>query len=1468
MGDIDLLDDEGRVIAAVRGLRSKLLDQAGAGAEGLDDWLYEYRWEPSLLPGTTRTTIPDKLEVEPSDTAELAARVGWSAYYDEVEPLLNEAAAGFAERALAQEPPDSPFVRALRGGAERHCGGADPEAALARLVADHPEYALDAELITLCGRGLPAVLAGEADARELLLSGGALDLLTRFYAEAPTARFYNSLLADVVAAAVASADGDRPLRVIEVGAGTGGTTSYVLPRLDGAGTYLFTDVSPAFSARAQDVFGDRITTATLDIERPPGAQGVPEGEYDIVIAANVLHATADLGTTLEHVRRLLAPRGLLVLLEITRRPFWLDLVFGLNDGWWRFSDVALRPDHPLLGTDDWRDLLADCGFADVQALHDTAPDGAAGQSVLVARAPAVVARDQKPWLVLADRGGVAERLVARVGRPCTLVYQGDDLRGALETPVAGVLHLWTLDLPPADGLAADELVRSQAAMCCTVVELLRALDEAAIPGVELLLVTREAQEWHDGERRLAIAQSVVWGLGRVIVKERPELGCRMIDLGPEPGDTEIDALARELDAADGEEEVALRGSERLVRRLGRFSAADRTAAEESHPARPGETYRATIGVPGVLESIAFRRHERCAPGPGEVEIEVDAVGVNFRDVMLALGMLPSLALEESPGTDLIGLECAGRVAAVGAGVEGLASGDEVVAIGYGAVGSHMTTRATHVAHRPAMLDREQAAAVPVAFVTAQSALVHLARLQHGERVLIHAAAGGVGHAAIQVAQFLGAEVFATAGSPEKRDYVRSLGVEHVFDSRALDFGREVLEATGGAGVDVVLNSLAGEAIDVGIEALAPHGRFVEIGKRDVYDNRRLGLLAFRNNLSYFALDIDRMGIERPEAVGVLLREVLHAFEEGAYEPPPVTRFPVGRVEDALRYVAQAQQIGKVVLTVAGEQVEIASSPLDGSAVSPDGTYLVTGGLGGFGIAVAEWLVEQGARSLVLLGRSDPDVATRAKLAALSIEGVLVETVRADVTQPDEVRSVLERIRATLPPLRGFFHAAMVLDDAPLRELDEERFERALAAKVGGAWNLHLQTLDDPVETAVFFSSIAGLLGNPLQGNYAAANAFLGSLAHHRRALGLPALAIDWGVLSGTGYVSRHNELGPYLARQGYLSFSPEQALEALGALLRCEAPQVMAARVDWRQLADASPTVAASPRLRHFVAAAHGDGEGEVKPRRGALAEILAAPGAERPELTRDYLRAQVGRVLGVPVGRVETDRPLTEMGLDSLIAVELMTMLKNELGVELAAVQLLEGVSVERLAEMALEGLPSAPPATAPPVDSHEPEVRAAAAVDPNPPEVAAVEDSPPPEEAPGPASAGGSGVDYSTLDYEHWSRGQRLARGTLAAGFRTCSRIRVEGREHLPAEGGFVLATNHLSMADVPLLLTEMVRPTIVLATDELRPYPWLEWFLSDLGNAIWLSRGSGNLEALAQAVAVLQCRRNHRPRAGGEA
>jgi acyl transferase domain-containing protein/acyl carrier protein len=900
------------------------------------------------------------------------------------------------------------------------------------------------------------------------------------------------------------------------------------------------------------------------------------------------------------------------------------------------------------------------------------------------------------WLIFADDGGLgaalAERLQAR-GDICTLVFahsargsQPEDLEpllggltSAATTSSRGIVHLWNLNAPQILGMTTHSLAAAQDAGLVSIVHLVQAWERASQDqSGRLILVTRGAQSVGDQAEALEIAQSPVIGLGRVITGEYPRLACKLVELDPHSEDGGLRSLFAEVTAADEEDEVAWRGAERYVHRYTPTPGVPDTARSQV-----GGPYRVVIRKPGTLDGLVAQSIRRRPPGPGEVEIEVFAAGLNFSDVMKTLGLYPGLADGPVP----LGAECSGVVSAVGEGVRNLKTGDEVLAAAALAFGSHVIATAELVALKPPGISFEEAAALPIAFLTAAYSLQNLARLQSGESVLIHSASGGVGLAAVQLARGVGARVFATAGNDDKRDYLRSLGIEAVMDSRSLEFADEVKRRTRGRGYDVILNSLPGAAISAGLASLADYGRFVEIGKRDIYENSRLGLQPFRKNLSFFAVDLERVMRERPRLLGMLLEDVVRRVRDRELEPLPYRAWPIQDAVDAFRFMQQSKHIGKVVLSLHDQS--IASVPSEDEPVTfrADATYLITGGLGGFGLAVARWMAGRGAGNLVLLGRRGAETReAQQAVEALKPLGARVIVRAADVSNAEDVADTLARIDRDLPPLRGIIHAAMVLEDSLLINLDRDRMERVLAPKVRGTWNLHQQTLGRPLDYFVLFSSLSSVFGHAGQGNYAAANAFLDAMAWHRRSLGLPALCVNWGYLGEVGYLARREELGERLERQGVLSFTVQQALILLEKAMQREHIQVSVMRLDWSRWRGLGVTGRVSPRFAHLCRPDAAQTDKLTDSSLPTVDDIRASVPGLRRKLLDALIRDKIARVLGTTLDRLDSDRPLLQLGVDSLMAVELRNWIEGELHVNLPISELMSSPSITGLATVVAE--------------------------------------------------------------------------------------------------------------------------------------------------------------------------------------
>jgi acyl transferase domain-containing protein/NADPH:quinone reductase-like Zn-dependent oxidoreductase/acyl carrier protein/SAM-dependent methyltransferase len=1201
--------------------------------------------------------------------------------------------------------------------------------ALRSFVTKHPGHLPEGLLCAGNCADLGPILRGEKDAVQVLFAGAGAELLDQFYGDGLYTSHWLAAISAAVQMAADHLPEGRGLRILEIGGGTAGLAAQVLPLLErGLHTYTFTDVSAGFfpGARQKLAAFPEVECKIFDLDKPGTDQDLAAGSFDFIIGTNVLHAVCDVRATLGHLHDLLAPGGSLVFMDTATPQLWAETVFGLTSGWWRFTDRELRPEQPLLQRAQWERALTQSGFGEVTSLAGLiGPSGGESQIGLFARkawkqpaaaGASMATPSEKSWLIFADASGLGGKLAAQLreaGARCRIARPGkqfvatgtdsftlraeapEDWTQLLATcattaPVERIVYLWGLD---ASSEVAEPLMGTDA-----LLHLSQALESTHTGNkVRIDSVTRGCQPVGRESAATAVAQAPGVGLFRVILNEYPNLSYRGIDLPPVASEADVRLVWSELLRTDAEREIALRGEARYSQRLTRGRPAFQQLLDPAVPLRLESRER------GQLDTLRFTPFAQASCGPGEVLIDVKAAGMNFRDVLKALALYPG----EAPDARIFGDEVGGVVLAVGAGVKHVAPGDRVFGLAVFGLATQTLARAGDVQRIPGKLSFEEAATLPVVFMTSWHALKTVARLRAGERILVHAGAGGVGMAAIQIAHHLGAEVIASAGSATKRALLKSLGVKHVIDSRRGDFAEAVMELTGRRGVDVVLNALAAEAIPMGLSCLAEFGRFIEIGKRDIYQNSRIPLWSLRRNASFHVVAMDAVFSGDEALTREMLGELAGLVQKGELTPLPFRSFPASRIDAAFRLMASGKHIGKVVVSFPEAFVPRRGEPLPAPfTIKADGCYLITGAFGGFGKVLAEWLVKSGARHLVLSSRSGAAApAAGAFVQSLKDRGVNVKVVRADAGSAEDVSRLLGEIRAGDQPLRGVFHLAMVIDDAPLAALNRERMRTVMAPKAYGAWLLHKGTADLPLDCFVMFSSISSIFGNPAQGNYGAANAFLDSLAHHRRALGLPALTMNWGVLGGEGYVARNERVAEFLARQGTTELSPGEVISILESSLAAGNTQVAAIRVDWAKWRQSFRSMQENPLLQRILASVERqEGAGLTSDWRQMIES--AAP-KDRESVITAAVRDVIGSVLRVKPDSLRNDQPLTDLGLDSLMGVEIENSLEAAIGVALPPTSLMRARTIGQIATLIsgyMGGKTAAPApaaATAPPETS-----------------------------------------------------------------------------------------------------------------------------------------------------------------------
>jgi acyl transferase domain-containing protein/NADPH:quinone reductase-like Zn-dependent oxidoreductase/NAD(P)-dependent dehydrogenase (short-subunit alcohol dehydrogenase family) len=1045
---------------------------------------------------------------------------------------------------------------------------------------------------------------------------------------------------------------DRALRVLQVGFSPF-AEKLLSEHRDAVQLTVFEPDSRRFES-AELALSKRADVRLVDADRAHEL-----GLFDLVVSIGGLHR---LDSGIDGVAALLAPNGLFVAIE-PRTSLFHDLVFGLDPAWFGAASRQ-HARSPLRPPSHWAAELEQAGLRNAAA---TIVDcGSCAVCLMTADARDLISIEGQASAIIAPvtAHAAGSILVAVPKHASTLA---EKIAGSLSGLDASSSSIVAIDselpdgmpravvLLPGGSIAPADPVEALTRRCLEI----KSWAEKLAEGSAILWLVFEGASG-SGAAQVRPVESGAWAFSRTLANEFTKLDIRRIDLEPGLPDA-VAAKQIERIVASGTVETDLKVGRLAIQAVRITPLREALESGERSSQSPAVLHRRSASG----QRLSWQPLERRRPGTDEVEIEVDAAGLNFRDLMWSLSLLPEDMLDSGFSGASLGLECAGRVSRAGVSVKAMQVGDRVLAFAGSSFATHVTVKASHAVKLPAGLSSEAAATIPVAFFTAHYALITLARLARREWVLIHGGAGAVGMAAVQIARAKGARAIVSAGSPAKRDLMRMLGADHVVDSRSTTFVDDVRRITGD-GVDVVLNSLAGEAMERSIACLRPFGRFVELGKRDYVSNTHIGLRPFRRNLSYFGVDVDQViGARRAFGERTFAR-IMREFESGKYVPLPYSVFDAGHVADAFHLMQQSSHIGKIVVRPQGAVVDSAAT--EAFRVRADGTHIVTGAFSGFGLATAKWLVEKGARHLVMISRSGPvSDEAQAALRAFAAQGVETIAEACDVTDRSGLERLFQTVHASMPPITGIMHAAMVLDDAMLANLDEERFRDVLAPKVCGAENLDYLVRGMSLDYFILFSSVTTLFGNPGQANYVAANAYMEGLARRRRQKGLPALAVAWGPISDVGVVARNERLQAGLQRTaGTAGLAAREALELMArAIGQSGESPVMVISPNNGAIASDRLVTLRSPTYAGFVS--RNQKVGETAGTRVDLQALAASAGAEAVRRkVADVICAQLSHVLHLREDDINHVRPLGEIGLDSLMAVELVMNLEECFGIQI----------------------------------------------------------------------------------------------------------------------------------------------------------------------------------------------------------
>ena len=1164
------------------------------------------------------------------------------------------------------------------------------------LVAEYPEYFYLTHLAGRTGLYLAEIIQGGYQAKAPTINTNLYPSIVQTVFNQTCKQAVNKLLLGQCSELIAQLPVGGRLKILEVSANTPEFASLLGLQLDLTQCdYCFAGLSEQAINAAESQQDHYPTFKTIRLDTPTEIKPTfADGPANFAIVLLNFCNTETLQRLLSQLPQLLTANSPVLLIGL-QPAHWIDHVLAITSSQWLSQAQTTQ-----LSDGQWLEQLEGYNFSHCLS-HECLPDSQSGIFLLSALSPDLTAplpaQPLNNWLIMADTDGAEQILAKQLGgllehHGQTVIYS--EQRWLLPEALENIQHIVHLS-----GFAQADL-SLQTHRCELAGQISKAAAVMASSQVNLWLLTQNVSSLYACDQPQAFADdllqiaydAIFWGFGRSLMNETSHCHVRLLDIRGNTDINKTDALAaicRELLADDREQEVFLDPQgKRFVPRL--RSRNQLHAPTLAFSGDSGLKIELGFKLPGQLRNLQWQAKANTSLADDRVEVAVKATGLNFRDIMYALGLLADEAVENGYVGASLGLEFAGVITRVGDKAVGFKPGDAVVGMGPASFSNLVHTQTNAIAAMPGHLGFAAAATLPSAFFTVYYALHYLARLQPGEKVLIHGAAGGVGLAAIQIARWLGAEIFATVGSVEKRDFLTLLGIEHIHDSRSLSFAEEILAKTNNQGVDVVLNSLSGEAINRNFQVLKPFGRFLELGKRDFYENTTIGLRPFRNNISYFGIDADQLLQARPELARQLFTEMMALFNSGELQPLPYTVFDAHQVTDAFRHMQQSRQIGKVVVTY--DNGIFAKAPITAAKESlhlcPDASYLVTGGLGGFGLRTAQWLVAKGARHLILINRTGTGAEeTQSAIRSFALQGVKVLARACDVCDKTALEGLLADCQQLMPAIKGIVHAAAVIEDGLASHCDFGQIQKVLNPKILGAQHLHELTQHMPLDMFVLYSSVATLFGNPGQSRYVAANLWLEALAAFRRQQGLTATCVCWGAIDDVGFLARNEKIKDSLqSRMGGSALNSATALDALEQMLLQNSPTLGISHYDWRILSKYISN-SCSPKFNGLASGnTNLDNAKELTPDIKELLNGLSDEGLQARLV--DMLKEELSRVLLITKEKIDINQSMYDMGLDSLMGVELVLAIEARFDVQIPVMELGEAATLNKLASRLLTKL------------------------------------------------------------------------------------------------------------------------------------------------------------------------------------